>query len=366
MVCGIEPAANSTLCDGPGTSRCISNPPSTRDKNAVKTSKLLNVGVLLLSTVISISLAEIAVRLFVPVRDVGPSFTVYDSVFGKRLKAAFRGERVTPEFRMRISTNSGGFRGPEPEGPLLHPIVFLGDSFTLGYGVSDGDEFPARVEAALRRVYADRAPQIVNAGIGDTGNGYWIKFLRGKATTLQPRLVVMQVFENDFYDNISEKLFEWKPGEPLRELPVPEQSLMRRLQGIVEAIPGLSNSYLVGLFRQLRLPTFGTRDRPSKMSSRSREDLGDQLTIQILSEAISICQGNGWKILGLLVGLQDAHYEAVRNLFAHHGVTSVAIPAKSERPELYYKIDGHWNAYGHAFTADRVLEVLGSLAILDP
>ena len=78
---------------------------------------LQNTGLLLLSTAVSLGLAEIAVRIFVPVRDVGPSFSVHDPFFGKRIKAGFSAERRTPEFRMRLTTNSLGFRGP-----LVRPL----------------------------------------------------------------------------------------------------------------------------------------------------------------------------------------------------------------------------------------------------
>jgi hypothetical protein len=216
-------------------------------------------------------LAEIVVRLFIPVRDVGPSFTVYDPVFGKRIKATFSGERITPEFRMRLSTNSRGFRGPEPDRPPRSPIVFLGDSFTLGYGVSDGEEYPALIAAEFRRRYGDAAPQIVNAAIGDSGNGFWVKFLRGEATTMRPRLVVMQVFENDFSDNVNEKLFAWKRGESLRELPVQAPGATRKLQLVIEAIPGLSYSYLVGLLRGVT--TSGGPARPADNPHPGRGDL---------------------------------------------------------------------------------------------
>src|SRR6185295_7928209 len=111
---------------------------------------LRNSALFLLSLVASLGLAEVVVQAFVPVRDVGPSFTVYDPVLGKRLKASFSAERITPEFRMRLSTNSLGFRGPEPKAISSGPILFLGDSFTMGYGVRDGEEYPARVATELR------------------------------------------------------------------------------------------------------------------------------------------------------------------------------------------------------------------------
>lgn len=115
---------------------------------------------------------EILVRLFVPVRNVGPTFSVYDSVYGKRHKPSFQTVRSSPEFRMAFTTNSEGFRGPE-EPKRKGGVLFIGDSFTEGYGVNDGEEFPALVRDEMRKRMGRAAPPVWNAGIGDVGNGRW-------------------------------------------------------------------------------------------------------------------------------------------------------------------------------------------------
>src|SRR5262245_5879731 len=156
-----------------------------------------NGAIFLASMLLSLALAEVAVRLLVTVRDVGPVFSVPDPWFGKRLKPNLSAVRTTPEFTMRLTTNSFGFRGPQTDRLPLHAILFLGDSFTMGYGVSDGEEYPALIAAALQQRYAKSAPPVINAGIGNSGNGFWLKILARYGEAIQPRVVVMQVFEND-------------------------------------------------------------------------------------------------------------------------------------------------------------------------
>ena len=39
-------------------------------------------------------------------------------------------------------------------------------------------------------------------------------------------------------------------------------------------------------------------------------------------------------------------------------------PDKTERPEFYFKVDGHWNAAGHAFVARGVFEQLLALNLI--
>jgi lysophospholipase L1-like esterase len=323
--------------------------------------------VLVITVFVSLGLAELVVRWFVPVRDVGPPFSAYDAVFGKRMKAGFSAERIAPEFRMRLSTNSLGFRGPEPSRSLPGPILFLGDSFTLGYGVNDGEEFPARVAAELVRRMGSAAPAVVNAGIGDSGNGFWVKFLRREAPALQPRLVVMQLFSNDFSDNVNEKLFELEPGGALRELPVPPPSPLRRLEVTIDSVPGLWHSYLVGLLRQAIAPPPALNLPPgAELPGTRRLEPTDQLTLRIVEQAISLCAERGWKMLGLVAALPPAREAAVKGIFERHGVPVALIPAKGAKPELYYRIDGHWHAGGHAFVASRVLEALAALGIDNP
>src|SRR5262245_45028362 len=232
---------------------------------------LRNAGLLLVSTAIAACVAEVLVRTFVRVRDVGPVFTVHDPVLGKRIRPGLSAERITPEFRMRMTTNSLGYRGAEPQPSASRPILFLGDSFTLGYGVNDGEEYPALVSAGLRRRFGDAAPPAINAGIGNAGNGFWLKLLRRDGAAMRPAVVVMQIFENDFADNLNDGLFALQPGGSLRELPVPAASALRRLEAVIQAVPGLSYSHLLGLLRQLRPPDFGDRPQTAQDSRAPQE-----------------------------------------------------------------------------------------------
>ena len=132
----------------------------------------------IIALLFALVLAEAVVRLFVPVRNVGPSFTTYDPVYGKALKTNISVERVAPEFTMTFTTNSHGFRGPEIADLSQGSLLFLGDSFTMGYGVSDGEEFPAIVRKATATCNPPLNLEVVNAGMGNNGNGRVLKFLQ--------------------------------------------------------------------------------------------------------------------------------------------------------------------------------------------
>lgn len=285
-----------------------------------------------ISLLLSAGVAEVAIRLGVPVRDVGPAFSAFDPVYGKRLKTGFRGERLTPEFRMQLRTNSLGFRGPEPASFPRRAVLFLGDSFTLGYGVDDGEEYPQQVG---RRI----AAPVVNAGIGNVGTGRWVKFLRREGARFEPRFVVVQVSANDFPDNRAEGLFELTPSGELTERPVPPQRLGRAAVAAIELVPGLSYSYLAGLAQQAFLSV--------RRDGGAAPPGSDRLTYRLLEEILLVCRAAGWPVVGLSADLEGARLEQVAELFQRLETPLVAAPHKRDRPDLYYRTDGHWNAAGH-------------------
>src|SRR5262245_55579045 len=65
------------------------------------------------SALAALAVCELALRARVPIREVGPTVTTYDPFYGKALRRSFSVQRTAPEFTIRITTNSLGFRGPE-------------------------------------------------------------------------------------------------------------------------------------------------------------------------------------------------------------------------------------------------------------
>lgn len=318
-----------------------------------------NLILIVITLIVTIGLCEVFVRMFVTVRNIGPSFTVYDPIYGKRIKKNISVTRITPEFKMRFTTNSLGFRGPELESVLHRPILFLGDSFTMGYGVNDGEEFPALVRKALSaEVYVNKIP-VVNAGIGDNGNGRWIKFLKREVEHYNPRLVVLQLIENDFSDNVREHLFDLTPSGQLHECKVPPPGLSRKVQNFIEKVPSLSYLYLVSLGRQIKwLSHQKSNIQREKDSEHMSFSYAERLTFCIVKEVLWICRNHNLPVLGLIVGVEGRRLSELEKLFSAHGAQLFKVPNKKQQPSLYYNVDGHWNKSGHVFTANLVLEKL--------
>ncbi|CAN0511575.1 unnamed protein product, partial [Laminaria digitata] len=117
---------------------------------------------------------EVTLRVWGQVRNVGPSFSEYDATYGKQLKRNLNCKRYAPEFEMSLTTNSRGHRGPEWSETSTGGVVLIGDSFTMGYGVSDGEEYAAVLRKALDKRHGPQTVPVVNMGMGNNGNGRWL------------------------------------------------------------------------------------------------------------------------------------------------------------------------------------------------
>jgi hypothetical protein len=304
---------------------------------------------------VALLLAEVFVRLFVPVRTVGPVFSEYHPRYGATLKRSFAARRITPEFSMSLSTNSRGFRGPELGGEVSRPILCIGDSFTMGYGVSDGEEFPALLRGLLAEACGPGAIPVVNAGIGAVGNGIWVRFLPHEAPGLDPRLVILQLCGNDIGNNLREGLYDLSAQGTLIENPTPPPSRERRILRVIEKVPGLSYSHVFGLVKQYwYLNSIKKRSVPKAGFGRRRVEL----SLAIWTEIVRICEQHHWPLLVLTVDFKPAHEERVRRFFHDRDAPVVTAPSKDERPDLYYRIDGHWNREGHRFISRQVLDAV--------
>lgn len=311
------------------------------------------------STVAALVLGELVVRIAVPVRNVGPTFSEYDPVYGKRLKKSFSCVRTAAEFSMRFSTNSLGFRGPEPPAFPADGILFLGDSFTSGYGVNDGEEFPELIRRTLAQGQSGPLIPVVNAGSGNTGNGYWLRFLEAEAHRYRPRLVVLGFCVNDFADNTLERMYELDGRGRLEARPTPHgQEGARTAQAVIEAIPGLSYSHLVGLARQVFSEGW---DAPAPLPPSAAED---SLTYAIVDSVMRFCGVRKVPLVLVSIEVEGERLDRLRAIAGSHSVPVVVTPPKRERPELYYTIDGHWNAAGHKVVEEMVMQTLRSNLLL--
>ncbi len=311
---------------------------------------------LALATLVALALFEIGARWLVPVREIGPSFSLYDPILGSRHKVDLRATRWTPEFTMHLSTNSRGQRGPEPTPSELAAksrVVFVGDSFTEGYGVDDGEEFARLIAAQLRA--GGRDVRVLNEGVGNTGTGRALRLVRGYADEAGlPTVLVYQSSANDFGDDLRDGFFRLGADGELVEAPVPvPRSLLRRIQPVVDRIPGLSHSHVFAAVMQIARSR-RSPDPATAASMPASDAERERLTLRLLAELIATARDRGWPVVVLCADALPEVASSVGQVARESGAAFVAMPDKSARPDLYYRIDGHWNRSGHVEAARRL------------
>ncbi len=143
-----------------------------------------------------------------------PGLFVFDSALGWRMAANWRGEHRHHDFTVRYRTNENGLRGPWPpsgSGLAMTPrCAFLGDSFTFGLGVDDGDTFVQQLNAiGLGRTF-------LNAGIAGYSTDQEYLYLKDRIADWRLRDLVLVVYlANDLLDNTLAYPLQAEMGKPV-------------------------------------------------------------------------------------------------------------------------------------------------------
>jgi hypothetical protein len=124
----------------------------------------------------------------------------------------YRDARGAPPRTVQMCVNEQGMRGPLrdlPKLPGVLRVACLGDSFTFGWGVEEGQSWPDH----LQRLFEERRPgdavEVLNFGVPAYNTTQEVRCLRQKALSYEPDLVLLTYFANDIS-------MPRAPGEPER------------------------------------------------------------------------------------------------------------------------------------------------------
>lgn len=99
-----------------------------------------------------------------------------------------------------VTVNEHGFRGPAPAAkkpPGALRVVAVGNSSTFGWGVNDGETYPARLQELLRGRVAGRRVEVMNAGVPGYSSFQGTRLLAESVLPLAPDCVVLSFGFND-------------------------------------------------------------------------------------------------------------------------------------------------------------------------
>lgn len=155
--------------------------------------------VLLISFVCLVFL-EAVYRYLFPEIQLGNIYQA-DPVLGHMPIPSYTAASYSREFSYTTTTNSLGLRDREygVKGNVTRVLV-LGDSFVFGVGVDIAQTIPKRLEYYLNS--AGNTYEVINAGVSSYGTRQELAYFRDRGYLLEPDMVIMSFYTNDFIDNL--------------------------------------------------------------------------------------------------------------------------------------------------------------------
>ncbi|MFQ5510262.1 MAG: SGNH/GDSL hydrolase family protein [Candidatus Krumholzibacteriia bacterium] len=178
-------------------------------ENGIKKLRLY-IFMLAITAVFVLAAGEVTLRLFSPVEYLSPRYK-YSPRYGFVLFENTRMVHSVPgRYKFHYTINKQGYRGDAVEltsPPQKPTIVTLGDSYTFGMGVDDGEEYPQRLARELDGRY-----DVVNLGNPGWGLTQEVRRYYDFGSLFHPEIVVLQYCSNDPEDNFNNMVTRVEDG----------------------------------------------------------------------------------------------------------------------------------------------------------
>jgi|GEM_PF-762736 len=356
---------------------------------------LFSLVAVLLGLLVALLIAEGALRLTRTApyhRNALNSFHEPDPHLGWRGLPGFTGVFVREDFKARIAINEQGYRKKRARTrplPDAEKVVFLGDSFAWGWGVSQGELFSDVLQDLLGPRY-----DVVNLGINTFGTVQeWIQ-TEEEVVPMRPARVGVLVYGNDFEDNLngrgeSRPYCEVKAGRVvLRNLPVANPiggglrsvtrhsyalTHLRYYHNVFREYVDLAEAHLKQWLRERR-QSGEERRSPGKGEGAEEEEPSVAEQVKVFEHALSriagLCRSNGIDLFVVYVPTGDniasgrpeyEHVRIVRSVCRRQRIPLVDLMpgfiAGITGPEgepYYFPLDLHWTPEGHRLAAEII------------
>lgn len=258
------------------------------------------------------------------------------------------------------STNSHGWRDAErtfEKKPGIRRIAAIGDSFTFGTGVDDGERFTDLIQAAGPGL------EVINLGVTGYGTDQELRVLEIEGTRYNPDVVLLIAYAgNDLGDIGYDRLYSWP--KPLYA--VVNGGLELHKPRLTWDIAIRTRSYLA----ETIFKVFRERDSPVQSGAISPPSNAGELFELLVRRMATVTAMSGSNLLAVLAyppvpdSASDSHAATMARVFAAAGIpmldTRDLLRKRSPAPDQAYYLKGgiHWNSAGHAVIAEGVLELL--------
>ena len=166
---------------------------------------------IILSNALAVGVLELLLRLFYPQETLYPRWA-FSPQYCSTVYPKVRMVHERPgRWRFVYTINELQYRGNAytPFDNEAHPsVVVLGDSYTFGAGVDDGEEYASILEREL-----GGSERVINLGIGGWGLTQEIRRYFDFGARYRPRAVILQFSANDPRDNLKCAITEVRDGK---------------------------------------------------------------------------------------------------------------------------------------------------------
>ena len=344
---------------------------------------LINLSLIIISTLFALFLSEIALRLMgldplyvSPERD---SFWNYDSLLGWAHEPGQEGIFETPQFRTVVRINENGLRDRrhsyERRNDLAR-ILVLGDSFAWGYGVEESERFSQLLEKSLD-------VEVINAGVSCYSTDQELLWYRSEGIKYETDLVILVLAGNDVGDNDRQLVntIYYKPKFVLEEghlvpkgYPVPKTSPQGRFIYSLSQRSALAyflvQRYfdLLSLYGKIKVNS-DHADSPASGINAEREPF--KLTIALIDEMRNIAESRKAKFMIVATdrwwdSTSRETYKDFINTLRTEGflVLDVESMPGFDPEEMLIPDDSHWNQSGHEFVAEKTKSLIDTHQLL--
>ncbi len=329
---------------------------------------------------------EVILRLFAPFPDY--SYEIihsfpdqYDPILGYSGIPNLDQMFTLPDFKVRIKTNSRGFRDRERSYPRggEKRIVILGDSHAWGWGVENDQIFSAIMERRLK------GWEVINLGQAGYSTDQELVLLEREGLRYRPDLVVLLFCENDVKDAHSNQIDGMQPKPYfaeeedemiLKNVPVPYNTAYwkkkRQLsqtfapdRGVLgKPIWGdrfekvLRKSHFINWLRfrlsQFRKPQ--EKPQPEPPEEKLRKKLA--LNLKLIRRMDALCREKGARLI--VVDIPSVYSPLLKGFCRNKAIPYLDLgdSLKQRFTPTNFRRVGHWTRYGQRRVADALLAFL--------
>jgi hypothetical protein len=346
-------------------------------------SLLINLSLIVSSTLFALLLSEIALRLmgFDPLY-VSPErdrFWKYDSLLGWAHEPGQEGIFETPQFRTAVRINEKGLRDSEHSYKRqndIERILVLGDSFAWGYGVEESERFSQLLEETL-------GVEVINAGVSGYSTDQELLWYENEGIKYETDLVILVMAGNDVSDNEQQLVstIYYKPKFVIEDgqlvltgYPVPETSPQGKF------VYSLSQRSALAFFLAQRYFDLLSLYAKSKLhsdhanlplSSVNAEREPFKLTLALVDEIRNIAESRKAKFMIVATDRwwnspSRETYKDFINTLRTEGflVLDVESMPGFDPEEMLIPEDGHWNPAGHRFVTEKIKTLIKTRQLL--